>query len=107
MSTNFWKFYCWMVTVIGIPLAFAEVANIDKWRLVDYLYVPSLAISFLTIYSYAYKVKIFSQTIWKVIWFYNITWIVITLFFSSPPLDKYYPEILKGYYFYEPQFQTD
>lgn len=103
MSSNFWKFYCWIYATITAPLAVVEIANINKWRFVDYLFIPLLILDFLLLYSYAYKVKIFHQNIWKTVWWYHITWIVITIIFYSPPFDEYYPDLLKSYYYFEQQ----
>lgn len=103
MSANFWKFYCWIYAAISVPTALVEIANIAKWRLVDFLILPNIVFGFLVIYSYAYKVKVFSRNIWRIAWWYSIGWTIITIFFSSPPFDKYYPDFLKSYYNFEPK----
>lgn len=67
-----WKIYFWIYTILTVPGIIFIYGKLSEWLLVDALEVGTSIAAILALYSYVYKKKIFSRSVWQIFFWVSV-----------------------------------
>ncbi len=81
---QFWKIYFWIIAVISALGFIGILTRPSPDSLLFLLYIPEV----IALYGYAYERRFFTARVWKIYFFIDLAWLIVSAYTFKTSLDS-------------------